>query len=119
MFIVFLDSQEVQSPIGVHEFERKAGVELLISVKVQLRHAPDMDHIYHTLDYTKLVDIVNEVSSHERQLLETLAFDIAATLHKDFESGIENIHIRIEKPYIPHKGYKAKACGIEFTHSYQ
>ncbi|MEK0420720.1 MAG: dihydroneopterin aldolase [Bacteroidetes bacterium] len=115
MFFVFLDSQEVHCPVGVHEFERKSGVNLLISVRVKLRHSPDMDHIYHTLDYTRLVDIVNRVSAQERQLLETLASDIATAIHKESDTGIENIHIRIEKPYIPHEGYRAKSCGIEFT----
>ncbi len=118
MFVVFLDSQEVHSPVGVHEFERKSGVKLLISVRVKLRRAPDMDHIYHTLDYTRLVDLVNRVASAERQLLETLATDLAVAIHKDSTAGIEKIHIRIEKPQIPHKGYNAKACGVEFTQDY-
>ncbi|MBM3919660.1 MAG: dihydroneopterin aldolase [Sphingomonadales bacterium] len=114
MFFVFLDSQEVNCPIGVHEFERKEGVKLFISVKVQLSHVPDMDHIYHALDYTQLVDIVNEVSSQERQLLETLAADIAAEINTKSSTAIENIHIRIEKPQIPHDRYNAKSCGIEY-----
>ena len=115
MFVVFLDSQEVHCPVGVHEFERKSGVDLLISVRVKLRHSPDMDHIYHTLDYTQLVDIVNRVSATERQLLETLASDIATAIRNESSTGIENIHIRIEKPQIPHKGYNAQSCGIEFN----
>lgn len=115
MFVVFLDSQEVQSPVGVYEFERKAGVKLFISVKVHLHHTPDINHIQHTLDYTQLVDIVNREACKERQLLETLAADIAAAIHSQSSTAIENIHIRIEKPKIPHDGYQAKSCGIEYT----
>jgi dihydroneopterin aldolase len=115
MFVVFLDSQEVHSPIGVHEFERKSGVKLLISVRVKLRMAADSDHISRTLDYTHLVDIVESEARKERHLLETLASDIAAALQKESPKGIENIHIRIEKPQIPHEGYNAKACGVEYT----
>lgn len=118
MFVVFLDSQEVNSPVGVHEFERKSGVRLNISVRVVLRNNPDMDHIYHTLDYTQLVEIVNREASKERHLLETLASDLATEIYKVSGSGIENIHIRIEKPQIPHEGYNAKACGVEFAKDY-
>lgn len=119
MFVVFLDSQEVCAPIGVHEFERKAGVKLWISLRVKLSKLPDLDHIDHTLDYTQLVDIVNAQSSKERQLLETLAYDIRSAVLEKSKVGIENIHIRIEKPQIPHNGYAGKACGIEFSFTFE
>lgn len=114
MFVVFLDSQKVNSPIGVHEFERIDGVELLISVKVTLGKSPDNDHINQTFDYTRLLDIVNEQAAMERQLLETLASDIHEAIKNEASNPIENVHIRIEKPHIPHSGYNAIACGIEF-----
>jgi dihydroneopterin aldolase len=119
MFVVFLDSQKVNSPIGVHEFERKEGVVLLVSARVTLGKNPDSDHINQTLDYTQLLDIVNKQASKERQLLETLASDIYEEILKIALNPIENIHIRIEKPHIPHTGYAAKACGIEFYQNNQ
>ena len=115
MFVVFLDSQEVHCPVGVHEFERKSGVQLKISLRVTLQNIPDMDRIYHTLDYTQLVDIVNKEAEKERHLLETLASDIAIAIQNTSTQSIDNIHIRIEKPVIPHEGYAAKACGIEYS----
>ena len=60
MFVVFLDSQEVHCPIGVHDFERKEGVNLYISVQVTLNRHVGLDDLNHTVDYTSLVDIVNE-----------------------------------------------------------
>jgi dihydroneopterin aldolase len=119
MFVVFLDSQEVHCPIGVHDFERKEGVNLYISVQVTLNWHVGLDDLDHTVDYTSLVDIVNEQAAIERQLLESLAIDIQAAILAKSPSIIEKIHIRIVKPAIPHFGYAASACGIEYTFSNQ
>lgn len=119
MFVVFLDSQKVHSPIGVHDFERKEGVTLLVSASVSLGKHPELDHINQTFDYTRLLEIVNEQAAKERQLLETLASDIYDAILKAAVNPIENVHIRIEKPQIPHSGYAAKACGIEFYQKFK
>jgi dihydroneopterin aldolase len=119
MLVVFLDSQEVHSPIGVHDFERKEGVNLYVSVQVTLKRYVGLDDLNHTIDYTMLLDIVNEQASKERQLLESLAMDIQADIMAKSPDIIEKIHIRIVKPAIPHFGYAASACGIEYTFTNQ
>lgn len=119
MFVVFLDSQQVHCPIGVHEFERKEGVKLTISVHVTLSKHVGLDDLDHTIDYTLLVDVVNEQAAKERQLLELLAVDIQSAILSKSPSIIEKIHIRIAKPVIPHHGYAANACGIEYTYNNQ
>jgi dihydroneopterin aldolase len=112
MLTIFLRKQSVICPIGVHEFERLQGVKLLISVEVSFSVHPDQDQLSQTLDYTELVDIVNQKAAKPQLLLETLAQEIAVEIKKRTAMPMEKINIRIEKPQIPHVGFQAEACGI-------
>lgn len=118
MLNVFLRKQSVICPIGVHEFERLEGVKLLISVDVSFSAHPDQDQLSQTLDYTELVDIVNQKAAQPQLLLETLAQEIAAEIKIRTSMPMEKINILIEKPEIPHDGYRAEACGIAMEFRY-
>lgn len=112
-FSVFLNKQRVKAPIGWYEEERESGVELLISVKAQLAKTGGNDNLSDTLDYVSLVNIVNEQSSIETHLLETLAERIIENIFQLKPNLVCSVYVMIEKPHIPHPSYAGQACGIE------
>lgn len=112
-FSVFLNKQRVKAPIGWYDEERINKVDLLISVKARLHKAGGKDNLADTLDYVSLVNIVNEQSSFETRLLETLAERIIENIFQLKPNLVCSVYVKIEKPHIPHASYTGEACGIE------
>ena len=98
---IFLDSLEVQTDIGFHEFEVGAPQRLLVSVEIWLEDAsvPAEDDPQRAWDYDFLRAEVQEISSSRRfNLQETLA-------HAVFERlaafrGVKALRVRTSKPDI-------------------
>jgi dihydroneopterin aldolase len=59
---------------------------------------PQADRIEETVDYREVVEIVREVSSTERQLLETLAAAVADALLDRFP--LARARVRVRKPEV-------------------
>src|SRR5690349_10806336 len=98
---IVLDSLEVQTDIGFHEFEVGAPQRLLVTVEIWLEDAsvPPDDDPQHAWDYDFLRAEVQEISSSRRfNLQETLAhavFDRLAAFR-----GVKALRVQTSKPDI-------------------
>ncbi len=81
--------------------ERELGQEFRVSFELELEQVPSgKDLLEDTVDYRSAVDVVRCVMEGEpRQLLETLAAEIAAGL--SHLSGVSGVKLRVEKPHPP------------------
>jgi dihydroneopterin aldolase len=88
---------EVQCRIGVPEEERAHPQRLLISVELELdvTAAAQADDISKTINYHSVYLLVKKLcGERERQLIETLAEEIAAMLLEEFETKAVRVEIR-------------------------
>ncbi len=102
MRILAIDRLRVQASVGILEHELRSRQQLLISIELQLPHAPALpaaDDVHHVLDYRQLRDIAKEESEGGHvNMLETLAGRIATrllALH-----GVGHARVRVVKPGI-------------------
>ena len=74
-YSLFLKRFEIETRIGIHDFERNAPQRLLISIEVEIDHdrLPTRDDIAETFDYDWLRDEV-------RRLVASRHFDLQETL---------------------------------------
>lgn len=117
-YLVFLRRQEVLSPIGWFQEERSKSVRLLVTVEATLKKFPDDSELENGLNYTDILDVVLRVSAVECRLLETLAGKISQEIYNLHPNLIAAISVIIEKPDVPHKGYKGEACGVRLDKKY-
>jgi 7,8-dihydroneopterin aldolase/epimerase/oxygenase len=110
---IVLESLEVQTDIGFHEFEVGAPQRLLVSVEIWLEDVsvPPGDDPERAWDYDFLRGEVQEISSSRRfNLQETLAhavFDRLAAFR-----GVKALRVRTSKPDIYPD---AKGVGVEIA----
>lgn len=117
-YLVFLRRQEVLSPVGWFREERMKGVRLLVTVEATLKKFPDDAELEKGLNYTDILDVILRVSAEECRLLETLAGKISQEIYKLNPNLIDGISVIIEKPEVPHNGYKGEACGVRLDKKY-
>ncbi|MGD0959532.1 MAG: dihydroneopterin aldolase [Methylomonas sp.] len=87
MDIIFLGGLEIETVIGIHEWERavKQKITLDIEMAYDIRKAAASDDIRFALDYKTVSDrIINFVQLSEFFLVETLAEAIAGILLNEF-----------------------------------
>jgi dihydroneopterin aldolase len=99
---VLLSKLRVQASVGILEHELLAKQQLLISLVVELPHAPvvpEDDDVRHVLDYRHLRDIAMEEAARGHvNMLETLAGRIAQRLLQ--LPGVRATQVHIVKPNI-------------------
>lgn len=97
-----IDNLRVQASVGILEHELLAKQQLLISVAVELPHAPTVpavDAVTHVLDYRHLRDIAKvEAESGHVYMLESLAGRIVRRA-LDLP-GVSVARVRVVKPNI-------------------
>ena len=94
--------QEVHCHIGVPEEERATPQRLLISSKLflNLSEAGQKDDIAQTIDYFQVYQRIHDLAAaRERQLIETLAEEIAEMVLVDFQP--DSVEIKIKKFILP------------------
>lgn len=87
MDIIFLGGLEVETVIGIYDWERtiKQKIFLDIEMAFDIKKAAASDDIAHTLDYKAVSDrIVEFVETSEYYLVETLIEEIANILLNEF-----------------------------------
>lgn len=87
MDIIFLRGLQIETIIGVYEWERdiKQLVVLDLEMATDIRKAADTDEIEYTVDYKAVSKrLISFVESSEFRLVETLAEKIAATIASEF-----------------------------------
>ena len=91
---------ELITHIGVPAEERAEAQTLRVHLTLDVAPFPADDRIDGTVDYKAVADRVRELAAgKERQLIETLARDIADEVLEEFEVG--KVRVEIEKFILP------------------
>jgi dihydroneopterin aldolase len=99
MDTVFLQQLQVDTIIGIHDWERRVRQTLLIDLELatDAAAAASSESIADTLDYQQVAERVTAfVQVGEFQLLETLAHELAASLQAEF--ALPWLKLRVAKP---------------------
>lgn len=113
MDIVFIEGLELNTLIGVYDFERMAKQRIIVdlSVKADLRAAGKSDKVSDTIDYGAMASCLHEIcESASYQLLEALAEEMVQTILDKF--AVTEITLKINKPDILSN---VNAVGIQIT----
>lgn len=87
---------------GCIPLERKVGGEFETSVKIDYDFSllSDSDDLNKTIDYAKVIEVVEQEMAKPANLIETAARNIILSLQSHF-IGIDQVEVRIEKPHAP------------------
>ena len=106
-----IDSLRVRTRIGVPDDERADEQDLEIDLRIEpMRDFAGMqDDISHTIDYALVCDRIAELAAaRPRNLIETLAEDIAAMVLKDFHA--RSVEVEVRKFILPQTRHVAVRC---------
>ena len=109
---IFIRGQKVSCHIGVPDEERAELQELLIHTRFSssIPSSSFSDRIDQTIDYHAVYLRIDEVAaSKPRQLIETLAEDLASMILAEFQ--VAEVSIEIEKFILPN----TKCVGVAIT----
>jgi dihydroneopterin aldolase len=95
--LVELSGLEIPGRHGATPEEHERDQPFLYDLELEFPE-PRADRIEETVDYREVVELVREVSSTERQLLETLAAAVADALIQRF--ALERARVRVRKPEV-------------------
>lgn len=87
MDIIFLGGLEIDTVIGIYDWERKIKQTVVLDIEMgfDIRSAAKTDDIDHALDYKKVSDrVVEFVEKSEYLLVETLIEETAGILRQEF-----------------------------------
>lgn len=102
---------------GLYSSEKKYGGEFEVNLSVSLHPmGQPIRGIKETVNYEQLYELVKEEMQTPRELLETLAMDIAAKIHSAFPF-VSTIHIEIIKLRPPMPGFSGSAS-VSYTREY-
>lgn len=91
---------ELFTHIGVPAEERAEAQKLRVHLTLEVMRFPKIDGIEGTVDYKAVADRVRKSAAEkERQLIETLAQDIAAVVLSEFE--VSKVRVEVEKFILP------------------
>jgi dihydroneopterin aldolase len=88
MDIIFLEALEIETVIGIYDWERsiKQKVVFDIQMATDIRNAAATDHIDDTLNYKAVAKrLIQFVGESEYQLVETLAEKVAEIILTEFQ----------------------------------
>ena len=99
MDIVFIRELQIQTVIGIFDWERdiKQTVSLDIEMATDIEKAAKSDHIDDTLDYKAVSKrLISYIESSEFQLVETMAERVCTIIREEF--NVPWIRLRLSKP---------------------
>ena len=99
MDIVYLKELEVETVIGIFDWERKIKqiVSLDLEMQTDVKAAAATDHIDQALDYKTIAKrLIAFIESSEFQLIETMAEQIAEIVLTEF--NVPWLRLRLSKP---------------------
>lgn len=97
---ILIRGLEVVTRIGVPAEERSQPQSLRVHLTMETAPFPQEDRIDGTVDYKAVSDRVRLLSGEgERQLIETLAQDIAALILEEFP--VKKVRVELEKCILP------------------
>lgn len=98
MDIIFLNNLQIETVIGIFDWERKIKQRLYFDLEMatDIRKAANTDSIEDTLDYKSLsIAVTQFVEQSEYQLVETLAEKVAELIINDF--NVPWLRLRLNK----------------------
>jgi dihydroneopterin aldolase len=113
--VVYIHGLEVQSLIGVYDFERHAQQKLILDLDIEFDCAPagNTDDLNLALDYDRLSRRVRAWCAGQRfELIESLGEGLCRLVHAEF--GVRCIRLIINKPAAV-EGCSAVGIRIERT----
>lgn len=99
MDIVYIRELEVETVIGIYDWEREIQqtVSIDLDMGTDIRQAAATEDVENTLNYKSVSDLLIEfVGKSEFQLVETMAEEIAERVMHTF--GVRWIRVRVGKP---------------------
>lgn len=86
---------------GVLPEEKRSGQKFVVDLALKVKGNTRRDEIKSVVDYSKVIDLVNEeVSGKSRNLIENLADQIASRILRDFKLVTE-AKVTVHKPWAP------------------
>lgn len=99
MDIVYIRELEVETVIGIYDWERKIRqvVNIDLEMGTDISSAAATEEIDNTLDYKSVSDrLISFISESEFLLVETMAQEIAEIIQNEF--GVRWLRLRVGKP---------------------
>jgi len=99
MDIVYIRELEIETIIGIYDWERKQKqiVSLDLEMAWDIKPAAATEDITKTLDYKAVAkNLIEFIGNSQYQLVETLAEDVAQRIIRDF--GVSALKLRVGKP---------------------
>ena len=96
---IFIRDLEIETVIGIYEWERE--IKQLVSVSLEMvfdtKKAGKSDKIQHSLNYKKISKkVISLTKSSKSKLIENLAHKIAKKILSDFP--VSSLTVTVEKP---------------------
>ena len=110
---VFISQLQVNTIIGVYDFEKETKQSLFFDIEMltDIRGAANSDDIKDTVDYAVVSErIIKHVTARPVELLETLVEQIAAFILAEF--NVFEVKVRVSKPAAVKQ---AVTVGVEIT----
>jgi len=88
MDIIFLQALEIDTVIGIYDWERKIKQKVVFDIEMatDIRKAASSDHIDDTLNYKAVAKrVIGFVEDSQFELVETLAERVAEIILKEFD----------------------------------
>ncbi len=113
--VVFIDKLKVLSSVGWYVEEREIGVELIVSIRIELNSSVISDDLNDTVDYAEIARLAVEISKQPVQLIETYIHNLKTSILERYAKtrSIKSIFIKIEKPQIFQSNLQYEGVGIE------
>jgi dihydroneopterin aldolase len=99
MDIVFIRELEIETVIGIYDWERKIRqtISIDLDMATDIRKAADSDHIDDTLDYKAVAKrLISFVEESRFELVESLAENICAIVMHEFK--VPWVRLTLHKP---------------------
>lgn len=108
---ILIAGLRVNTRIGVPEEERLVEQEVELDLRIETMRAFEAmeDHLEKTIDYARVCDRVAEIASLKpRQLIETLANEVAEMVLSEFHA--RSVEVELRKFILPQTRYVAVRC---------
>ena len=113
---LIVEGIDLDGPHGVYQEEREQGNRFRLDVEIHadLRTAIDSDCLEDTVDYTRVVQIAQEINRlHKFNLIESFAGAISRRLLAQFPR-IDEVRVSVRKLSPP--GLECTACAVAEVH---
>lgn len=113
MDTIFIDQLEIETVIGVYDWERRIRQRVCFDIEMStdIRPAAATDDVDLTLSYKSVAKrVIAFVQASEFELVETLAERVAQLIINEF--GVQRVSLRLDKP-LALRG--ARGVGIHIT----